>query len=316
MRIGLSIFAEPGKSGEVAQQLARDAFAAERAGFSTIWAAQTPSGWDAFTTLTVMGLATTHIELGTAVVPIQGRHPVVMAQQALSLQAAVEGRLALGLGVSHAWIVTDLLGLPYEQPVAHLRDYLDVLDAALTPGPVHVQNSRFTVHNPLDIAAALPTSVLVAALGPVMLRLAGERASGTILWMADERAIVKHVAPRITRAASEAGRPAPRIVAGMPVAVCERGQVDEARAAARARWGFAENAPAYQQLLTHGDAADISDVLIAGDEEAILRKLHSLRDAGVTDVNVSVLPLGSTPDTHRTSKQRTLETLASIAAEL
>lgn len=123
-----------------------------------------------------------------------------------------------------------MLGLPYEKPAAYTRDYLQVLNAAVAgPGPVDIENDSFTVHNPLAIGADTPMPVLVAALGPVMLQLAGELADGTVLWMADERAIGDHIAPKITKAAADAGRPAPRIVAGIPVCLCAPSQVEEAK---------------------------------------------------------------------------------------
>ena len=125
------------------------------------------------------------------------------------MQAACDGRFRLGVGPSHHWIVDDMLGLPYEQPAQLVEDYLDVFDAMFSgPDPVDVENDRFRIHNPLDVTD-LPVPVLLAALGPVMLRIAGERADGTVLWMADERAIAEHVVPRITKAAEGAGRPAP-----------------------------------------------------------------------------------------------------------
>src|SRR5205814_10060797 len=172
---------------------------------------------------------TTRIEIGTAVVPVQPRHPIALAQQALSTQAVCGGRLRLGLGVSHRWVIDEMLGLSYDRPVATLRAHLDVLDQALAgPGMVDVENDAFRVHNPLDITDITPTPVLLAALGPVMLRLAGERTDGTILWMADERAIASHVSPLINSAAGAAGRPPPRIVAGVPVCLCRDDEVDVA----------------------------------------------------------------------------------------
>ena len=170
------------------------------------------------TAVALMGRETSRIELGTAVVPLQSRHPVALGQQALSVQAACAGRFRLGVGPSHHWIIDSMLGLPYDQPAKVVADYLDVFDAMFDgPNPVDVENDHFRIHNPLDVTD-LPVPVFLAALGPVMLRLAGERAAGTVLWMADERAIAEHVVPKITKAAADAGRPAPRVVAG--VAVC------------------------------------------------------------------------------------------------
>ncbi|MGH7133682.1 MAG: TIGR03564 family F420-dependent LLM class oxidoreductase, partial [Phycisphaerales bacterium] len=227
MRIGLMIGPERGRYRQKAAQLVADAQAAEAAGFTSVWMPQVPGDFDAFTGITLMGQATERIELGTAVVPIQTRHPIAMAQEVLSNQAVCEGRFTLGLGASHHWIIEDMLGLPYGRPAHQMRNYLEVLNAALRgPGSVDVENDGYRVHSPIDVTDWSPTPVLLAALGPVMLRLAGEHASGTILWMADARAVAAHVVPRITRAAAAAGRPAPRIVVGVPVTLCAAGEVD------------------------------------------------------------------------------------------
>jgi Luciferase-like monooxygenase len=150
----------------------------------------------------------------------------------------------------------------------------------------------------------------------VMLRVAGELASGTILWMADERAIGGHVVPRISNAATAAGRPAPRIVAGVPIALCANAEVDAARAWANQALGHAEFSPNYQRLLEQGDATDVGDLLAAGDESAVVDRLRSFRDAGVTDLAVRVLPLGRDRDARIESKNRTLALLSSLCPEL
>ena len=256
MRIGLMIGPERGRYRQKVAQLVADAEAAEQAGFTSIWVPQIPGDFDAFTAITLMGQATERIELGTAVLPIQTRHPIAMAQEVLSNQAVCEGRFTLGLGASHHWVIEDMLGLPYERPAHQMRNYLEVLNAALRgPGSVDVENDGYRVHSPIDVTDWGPNPVLLAALGPVMLRLAGEHASGTILWMADERAVAEHVVPRITKAAAEAGRPAPRIVAGVPVALCPKDEVDDARAWANRVLGHAEYCPNYQRLLDRGDAS-------------------------------------------------------------
>jgi F420-dependent oxidoreductase-like protein len=317
VRIGLMIGPERGRYGDKVTKLVAAAEAAERAGFSSIWVPQVPNDFDALTAITLMGRATSIIELGTAVMPIQTRHPVAMAQQALANQAVCEGRFTLGLGPSHHWIVTDMLGLPYERPAGLVRSYLEVLNAAFTgPGPVDVENDDFCIHNPLDVTDIVPTPILLAAHAPVMLRVAGEHASGTILWMADERAIGDHVLPRITSAATEAGRPAPRVVAGVPVVLCGNDEVDEARAWANQALGHAEYSPNYVRLLEQGDATDVGDLLAAGDEAAVVDRLRSFRDAGATDLAVRVLPFGRDRDARIESKRRTLELLASLCPEL
>jgi F420-dependent oxidoreductase-like protein len=194
---------------------------------------------------------------------------------------------------------------------------LEVLHAAFSgPGPVDVENEHFTVHNPLDLAPVTPLPVLVAALGPVMLTLAGERADGTVLWMADERSVAEHVVPRITKAADNAGRPAPRIVAGIPVCLCAAREVDAARERANRILGEAEVSPNYQRLLDYGDARDVGDICAAGDEAAILARMRRFADAGVTDLSVRLLPIGDNRDELVASKRRTREVIAALGAEL
>ena len=308
---------ERGRYRDKIARLVADAVAAERAGFVSVWVPQVPDELDALTATALMGRETARIELGTAVMPVQTRHPVAMAQQALANQAVCEGRFTLGLGPSHHWIVEDMLGLPYEKPARLVRSYVEVLNAAFAgPGPVDVENDDYRVHNPLDITDIAPTPILLAALAPVMLRVAGELASGTILWMADERAIGDHVLPRISKAAAGAGKPAPRVVAGVPVVLCRNDEVDAARAWANRALAHAEYSPNYIRLLEHGDATDVGDLLAAGDETAVVERLRSFRDAGVTDLAVRVLPLGSDRDARIASRDRTLALLASLCPEL
>jgi F420-dependent oxidoreductase-like protein len=247
--------------------------------------------------------------------PIQTRHPIAMAQEVLSVQAVCEGRFTLGLGTSHDWVIEGQLGLRYERPAQLMRNYLEVLNAALRgPGSVDVENDEYRVHSPMDVTDLSPNRVLLAALGPVMLRVAGEHASGTILWMADERAVAEHVVPRITKAA--AGRPAPRVVAGVPVALCPNAAVDDARAFANKVLGHAEFCTNYQQLLDRGDATDVGDILAAGDESAIVKRLRGFRDAGVTDLATRPVALGPNREARLESRQRTLTFLASLCPEL
>ncbi|RSN50704.1 MULTISPECIES: LLM class F420-dependent oxidoreductase [Actinomadura] len=317
MRVGVMIGPERGDAAKKVGRMIDDVLWAEEAGLDTAWIPQVPTDFDALVAASLMGARTRRIELGTAVVPLQAQHPIALARQALSAQAAAGGRLTLGVGPSHHWIIKDMLGLPYEKPAAYTRDYLDVLDAALRgPGDVDVENGTFTVHNPLGIGPVARMPVMLAALGPVMLRIAGERADGTVLWLADERAVAEHVAPRITKAAEEAGRPAPRIVAGVPVCLCGPSEVDAARERANRILGEAEISPNYQRLLDHGDAKDVGDLCAAGDEEAIAARFRRFADAGVTDLSVRLLPIGEGREQLVASKRRTREVLAGIAADL
>jgi F420-dependent oxidoreductase-like protein len=317
MRIGVMVGPERGRYRTKVDRLRADARWADESCFASVWIPQIPDDFDALTAATIVGAETTRIEVGTAVVPVQPRHPIALAQQALSVQAVCEGRLSLGLGVSHHWIIDEMLGLDYEHPAPTMRAYLDVLDRALAGrGRVDVDNELFRVHNPLDITDITPTPVLLAALGPAMLRLAGERSGGTILWMADERAISSHVVPHITRAAEAAGRPAPRIVAGVPVCLCRDQEVDAAVARTNRILAEAEVSPNYQRLLDHGDARNVGDILTAGSESAVEKRLRAFADAGATDVSVRVVPIGENRDELIASLHRTRALLVSLAASL
>lgn len=316
MRIGIMVGPETRRHAAKVDQMVGDAKAAEELGFATAWIPQLPQDFDAMTAVALMGRETSTIELGTAVVPLQPRHPVALGQQALSVQAACAGRFRLGVGPSHHWIIDDMLGLPYEHPAKLVGDYLDVFDAMFAgPNPVDVENEHFRIHNPLDVTD-LPVPVFLAALGPVMLRLAGERAAGTVLWMADERAIAEHIVPRITKAAAEAGRPAPRVVAGVAVALCASSEIDGAIERANVALAHAEYSPNYQRLLEQGTSADVGEMAAIGTEADIQRRLRSYLDAGVTDFSARILPLGRGRDEIVASSRRTRELLASLAPEL
>jgi len=316
MRIGLMVGPERNRYTTKVQRMIDDAVWAETNGLSTVWVPQVPDEFDAMTAAALIAQATSRIEIGTAVVPLQPRHPVALIQQSLSTQLVAEGRFTLGLGPSHHWIIQDMLGLPYERPAALTADYLDTLDAAMAgPGMVDVENDSFTIHNPMYVTDEPRMQVLLAALGPVMLKLAGSRTDGTILWLADEKAIESHIAPRLHAAASEAGRPAPRIVAGVPICLCLPGEVDTAKARADRVLSEATVSPNYQRLLDQGNATGVSDILAAGDEDMIRKRLASFAAAGVTDISVRVLPIGEGRDQLLESSRRTREFVATLAAE-
>ncbi|GAB1812422.1 LLM class F420-dependent oxidoreductase [Mycobacterium sp. MUNTM1] len=318
MRVGLMVGSDKERSrADRLAGLIADGVAAEGDGFTAFWMPQVPGYLDAMTAVALIGQATDRIEIGTAVVPIQTRHPMIMAQQALTTQVACGGRFTLGIGPSHHWIVNSQLGLPYDRPAHLMRDYLAVLDASFAgPGTVDVDNENYCVHSPVDVTDAFGMPVLLSALGPTMLRLAGERADGTILWMADERAIGDHVVPRITAAAERAGRAPPRIVAGVPVALCSDSEADDARSYASEVLGHADFSPNYVRLLQHGDAEDVGDTMAAGDETAVLDRLRRYRDAGVTDLAVRIVPLGKDISERVTSRRRTQEFLSSLCPGL
>jgi F420-dependent oxidoreductase-like protein len=317
VRIGVMVGPDPGRYRESVAKLEADAVAAEQAGFASVWIAQPPDDFDALTGVALMGRVTRRIEIGTAVVPLQSRHPVAMLQQALSAQAVCEGRLTLGVGPSHHWVIEDMLGLPYEKPARLVRSYLEVLNLGLAgPGRVDVENEHFRIHNPLAITDITPTPILLAALAPLMLKIAGELTDGTVLWMADARTIGDYIAPSITKAAADAGRAAPRIVAGVPVTLCRKDEVDGAREWARRAMSHSEYSPNYERLLEHGDAKDAGDFLVAGDEEDVKATLERYRDAGVTDFSARLLPYGKSREARIESRDRTTAYLASLCPEI
>ncbi len=317
MRLGIMIGPERGRYATKVERMLTDAVWADRVGFASVWVPQIPDEFDAMTAVAAMGMRTERIEIGTAVVPIQTRHPVALVQQALSTHMICGGRFTLGLGPSHHWVVADMLGLSYDRPAAQVASLLDVLDAAFRgPAMVDVENEHHRIHNPIDITDQPGPPVLISALGPVMLRLAGERADGTSLWLADERAIGDYIAPRIIAAAEAAGRPAPRIVAGVPVCLCPRDEVDRAKERAVRVLSEASISPNYQRLLDRGDADNVGDLLAAGDESTVLARLQSFAAAGVTDLSIRVVPIGDNRDELLASMRRTREYLADLAPEI
>jgi 5,10-methylenetetrahydromethanopterin reductase len=301
MRIGVGIGMGDGNGLE---GLARDAREAEERGFASVWMANI-FGFDAISALGAIGHATERVELGTAVVPTYPRHPFAMAQQALTAQAACHGRFALGVGLSHQIVIQNMLGMSFERPARHMREYLEVLGPLLRQERVDHRGPQYEVHAQIQVPGVAPVPLLVAALGPVMLRVTGELADGTILWMTGPETIDSHIAPRITRAAEAAGRAAPRIVCGLPVALTEK--PDDARAVAAKLFQLYGQLPSYRAMLDREGAEGPADVAIVGDERAIDEGLARLRDAGVTDFNAAPFPSDDG------AVQRTVELLADRA---
>jgi F420-dependent oxidoreductase-like protein len=253
-------------------------------GFTSAWLSNI-FGLDAITALAAAGAQAPAIELGTAVVPTYPRHPAVLAQQAMTANAALGGRLALGIGLSHKMVIEGMYGYDFERPGRHMKEYLDIL-IPLSRGE-HVKYQGETVKANLKLTtpgAGFP--VLVAALGPRMLKLAGTVADGTVLWMTGPKTVAEHVAPTIKAAAAEAGREAPRIVCALPVCVTD----DRDAAVGRANEIFAVygQLPSYRAMLDKEGAASPGDVAIVGDEKSVLAQLEELERAGVTDFVGSV----------------------------
>ena len=207
MRIGTSI-AEP-TGADALDKLADQLRAAADDGFSSAWMSNI-FGLEALTALAVAGSRVPGLELGTAVIPTYPRHPAVLAQQALTTDLAVGGRLALGIGLSHQIVIQDMYGYSFERPARHMREYLAVLAPLLAGDPVAFEGETVQA----KIGLSVPRSghkipLLLAALAPQMLRLAGSLADGTVLWMTGPATVRDHIVPSITKAAAEAGRPSP-----------------------------------------------------------------------------------------------------------
>jgi F420-dependent oxidoreductase-like protein len=311
MKIGIFVSDTGGERTGV-QELQQRARWVEEQGFTSAWVPHIPWSLDGLTALTIAASVTDRIELGTAVMPTYPRHPLAMAQQALSVQAASAGRLALGIVPSHPVVIENMHGLSYAKPYTNTREYLEVLERAFAgPGQVHFEGEEYRVNALLDVPGATPVPILLAALAPKMLRLAGGRTDGTITWMADERSTAEHIVPLLLDGAMEARRPSPRVVAGLPVAVCD----DAAEGRDRAAKLFAVYGaiPTYQRILATGDATDPADVVVVGTEKQVRTRLEQFRDAGVTDLAAATFAVG---DDRRVSLTRTHELLASLAPEL
>jgi F420-dependent oxidoreductase-like protein len=301
MRIGLN-FGGTGRG--VADVLAR-IVQAEADGFKAAWASS--AGFDPLMLLALAGQATQSIELGTAVVPTFPRHPVTLAQQALTVQAASNNRFALGIGLSHRVSIEDRLGLDYSRPILHMREYLTVLRGALTGAPVRFTGQLYKVNTQVNIPNVSAPPVIVAALGEQMLKLAGRLADGTITWMGGPKYLETVAIPTINAAAKAAGRPAPRIVAGFPIAVTN--QKDMANAVVAQTFASYANLPSYRAILEIEGAADVTLAAIVGNETEIEAQLRRLAEIGVTDFNAALFSVKQDPGT----AGRTHGFLASLA---
>jgi 5,10-methylenetetrahydromethanopterin reductase len=300
MRIGLMAGATPG-DGTIDGLVAR-AKDLEARGFDSLWMAHI-MGLDAISALGIVGRETERIEVGTAVVPSYSRHPMAMAQQCLTAQAAARGRFVLGIGLSHKLVIEDLMGLSYEKPARHMREYMAVLGPLMRGEPAKFDGEEFRVNVQVAVEGVSEVPVLIAALGDHMLRIAGRTAGGTILWMTGPNTIESHIVPKITTAAKEADRPAPRIVAGFPIVLTS--DVDGAKAKIAKSLTMYGMLPSYRAMLDKEGAAGPADIAMVGDEKVLGTALDRLRDVGVTDFDAAIM------DVEDGSGDRTLDFLQS-----
>lgn len=255
-------------------------------------------GYDAMTLLAVVGSQVPDIELMTAVVPTYPRHPIVTAAQALTVQAAAGGRFTLGIGLSHQIVIENMYGYSFDRPARHMRDYLNALMPLLRGEQVAYEGETLKAATmaPLEIKVD-PPQVLLAALAPAMLKLAGTLTDGTVTWMTGPSTIAGHIVPSITKAAESAGRPAPRVAVCLPV--CVTNDIDAARERANAEFVIYGHLPSYRAMLDREGAAGPGDVAVVGDEESVTRQLQALGDGGATDFAASAF--GSPEEIRRTA---------------
>ncbi|MCK0090466.1 TIGR03564 family F420-dependent LLM class oxidoreductase [Rhodococcus sp. F64268] len=302
MRIGLT------GGASTTDKIVKQAQKAEADGFSSLWYASTVAG-DPLTALAIAGRETSTIELGTAVLQTYPVHPLLQANRVAAVAEAM-GRpgFTLGLGPSHESLVRDVYGMSYDRPGRNTEEYVRIVTALLRGEDIDYQGGEWSTRSEgrmTRVAHEIP--VLLSAMSPRMLRVAGEYADGTVLWMASAKVVGSVISPAIRAAAENAGRPSPRIVAGLPVAVHD--DADEARAAVAATATMYAGMPNYQRVLEVGGASTPADVAIVGNEASVQAQLQGLLDAGATDVWAAIFPVG---DDVRGSVQRTRNFLSSL----
>jgi len=309
MRIGLFVGALE-LMRDVAERLDRISDA-ERDGFDSYWLPQ-HFGADMLTVIAMAGMQTSRIELGTAVVPTYPRHPVALAQQALTAQVSTGGRLTLGIGVSHRSTIEDWLGLPYSHPARHIEEYMSVLRPLLHESGVDFSGRDYRVAVELQIPDADMVScpVVMAALGPRMLEIAGRLADGVVTWMTGPETLREHVIPRARAAAAAAGNPEPRFCVGMPIAVTDHSE----RARSRADRLFQHYAvlPSYRAMLEREGVDSPGGIAIVGNEAEVEDQLRRLADIGATDLLATIFPV----DGSQTSFTRTRAFLQSLVGKI
>lgn len=301
MKIGLMLGSDRTSEGGI-EFVTEFAQTAESKGFDSVWMGNF-LGLDAIVAMALAGARTSRIELGTAVAPSYPKHPVAMAQQALSAAAACGDRFTLGVGLSHKRIIEDMLGIPFQKPAAHMSEYLQVLAPLLRGEPVDFSGQFYRSKVELEIRDVQAVPLILAALGPAMLRLAGTCADGTITWMTGRKTIAQHIVPAIRSAAEDSGKSAPRILCGLPVALTSR--VESARESLAREMAFLGDMPSYRAMLDREGVKQPADIALLGDEADLRTALAGLRDAGVTDFCAAPVDLGDN------DMERTIDFLSS-----
>ena len=288
MRIG--IFGGASNDGTIDAMVA-EARRAEADGFASYWAPQI-FGHDALTALAVIGREVPRIELGTSVVPTYPRHPMMMAQQALTVNAAAGGRLCLGIGLSHQIVVESMWGMSFDKPVRHMREYLEVMMPLLEGKPVSHAGEAFNVNGGVSVPGGTRPNVVIAALGEQMLKVTAALADGTLTWCTGPQTLANHTIPTLKTAADKAGRDSTRVIAALPVCVTN----DREAALKRAAQVFVVygQLPSYRAMLDKEGAAGPADIAIIGSASEVADRIMALGEIGVTDF--AAVEFGATPD--------------------
>jgi 5,10-methylenetetrahydromethanopterin reductase len=277
MRIG--IFGGTVNDGTI-DDVVDEARQVEADGFASYWAPNI-FGHDALTTLAIVGREVPRIELGTSVVPTYPRHPMAIAQQCLTVNAACGGRLTLGIGLSHKIVIENMMGMSYDKPIRHIRDYLSILGPLSRNEPVSYSGEAYTTFGAISAKGAPPFSTVVAALGPQMLKAAAELADGTLTWCTGPITLGGYIVPTINAAAEAAERPAPRVIAALPV--CVTSDMEAAKGRAAQVFEIYGSLPSYRAMLDREGAAGPEDIAITGSESEVVDRIRALADIGVTD---------------------------------
>ena len=281
MRIGI------GGGGGTIDAAVESVRQAKDAGFGSAWFSNI-FGLDGMTASAIAGREVDGITIGTFVVPTYSRHPLYMAQQAMSTQAACNGRFVLGIGLSHQVVIEGMLGLSFEKPARHMREYLEIMMPILHEGTVDYTGETYRVNNtfgPVERMGTTPPKVIVAALGPVMLKLAGRLTDGTATWMTGPETLADHIVPTISKAAADAGRAAPMIVAGVPISVTD--DPEKAKQDAEQVFAIYGTLPSYRAMLDREGAKGPGDIALVGDEDTVRAGIARYAEAGVTDFNAA-----------------------------
>lgn len=288
--MALGVFTEPGRTLEDAVKRAQ---VAERLGYEEVWLNQLPSARDTMIVLAAVAAGAGRIRLGTGVLPIYTRHPMAMAQAAATLDELSGGRFTLGIGVSHKIVVENMWGLKLERPVAAMREYFEIVASLIRTGSVNVAGAFFAAQGAYTGPRREDMGIMISALSPHMLDLAGQVADGVVLWMCTPRYIEREVVPRVRAAREKAGKPAAGFAIIAPVPVSLTSDPSAGRDVFRATVERYSNLPFYRRVLEAGgytaelERGVVSDSLVeelagVGDEKAIREAVRRYQEAGAT----------------------------------